>query len=83
MQVQQAQVEYAQQRTKVTTVAATSLAVAGSGSVALSTAASSLASQAVTALSSMGAQVGLEAATASVGIDQLVAKLQWFALSGR
>ena len=64
------------------TLAAAMMAIATAASAALSAGVSMLAANAVTALSALGSEVGLGAATAGVGLDGLLQSLQHFALIG-
>ncbi len=73
---------FKKQRSAATAVAATTVAVSTGASVALSAFVSAVAAQAAGALTARAAEVGVGAATGGVGIQSLVARLQYFALSG-
>lgn len=81
-QVDEASTAFDTQRKAATALSAASVAFATAGSTAISAAVSGMAAQAAAAIGTVGGQIGLEGALASVGIQGMVGHLQMFALSG-
>lgn len=71
-----------QQRTVTTAAASVTIATTTAASAAASAAVSAMASQAVGALATMGADVGLNQLASSTGIDKLINSIQIFTMMG-